>query len=320
MSELDALDALDELLRKTSRTFALSIPLLPEPTRREVTIAYLLFRIADTFEDASHWSAASRIQALSDFSGLLREPSPEAIRRLSAGWVAAGPSPHAGYVELVAETPFVLEAFFALSDAAIGPIRDFVVDSAAGMARFVARTSEQGELRLHDLSELRDYCYMVAGLVGEMLTELFVVGAPKLLPIAPYLRERARLFGEGLQLVNILKDSEADAKEGRGYLPARVDKAEVFALARRDLAAAAEYILALQRAGAPRGFVAFTALPVELAWAALDRVERHGPGSKISRLRVFRINQRLNRALDRNLPAVRVPVGAEVEAGTASSG
>ncbi len=44
---------LEELLIKTSRTFALSIPLLPEPTRREVTVAYLLFRIADTLEDGS---------------------------------------------------------------------------------------------------------------------------------------------------------------------------------------------------------------------------------------------------------------------------
>ena len=30
-----------DLLEKTSRTFALSIPVLPEPTRKEVTLAYL---------------------------------------------------------------------------------------------------------------------------------------------------------------------------------------------------------------------------------------------------------------------------------------
>ena len=42
---------LDGLLLKSSRTFALSIPLLPDPTRREVTVAYLLFRIADTFTE-----------------------------------------------------------------------------------------------------------------------------------------------------------------------------------------------------------------------------------------------------------------------------
>jgi hypothetical protein len=67
---------------------------------------------------------------------------------------------------------------------------------------------------------------------------------------------------------------------------------------------AGEYISALQAAAAPRGIVAFCALPVELAWATLERVEARGPGSKISRLEVFAIKKRLDRALDANEPAV----------------
>ena len=43
----------DDLLQKTSRTFAITIPMLPMPTRQEVGVAYLLFRIVDTFEDAT---------------------------------------------------------------------------------------------------------------------------------------------------------------------------------------------------------------------------------------------------------------------------
>ena len=39
---------LDDLLEKTSRTFALAIPLLPTPAREAVGLAYLLFRVADT--------------------------------------------------------------------------------------------------------------------------------------------------------------------------------------------------------------------------------------------------------------------------------
>ncbi len=61
---------LKELLEKTSRTFALSIPVLPEPTRRQVMIAYLLFRIADTFEDAAHWPPERRRGALGQFEAL----------------------------------------------------------------------------------------------------------------------------------------------------------------------------------------------------------------------------------------------------------
>jgi len=63
---------LDDLLEKTSRTFALSIPMLPEPTRRHVGIAYLLFRIADTFEDAALWPRDRRVAALGDLETLLR--------------------------------------------------------------------------------------------------------------------------------------------------------------------------------------------------------------------------------------------------------
>jgi farnesyl-diphosphate farnesyltransferase len=293
---------LDDLLEKTSRTFALSIPVLPEPTRREVMIAYLLFRIADTFEDAAHWEPDARIAALSDFERLLESYSRPEAERLSRDWVARNVAHHPGYQELMAEVPFVLDAFFALSPGAVPPIRTHVLRSAKGMASIVGRTRE-GALTLHSIRELQDYCYIVAGIVGEMLSELFLLDRPDLAGIAPFLRERAATFGEALQLVNILKDSAVDAEEGRRYLPAEVPKSEVFAIARKDLGVAGEYIRALQSSGAPRGLVEFTALPVQLAWAALERVERHGPGSKVSRPEVFLITQRLKKALDRNEPA-----------------
>ena len=139
-----------------------------------------------------------------------------------------------------------------------------------------------------------------------MLTELFLLERPALSGIAPDLRERAATFGEALQLVNILKDSAVDAEEGRRYLPASVPRADVFALARRDLGIAGDYIRRLQAAGAARGLIEFTALPVQLAWAALERVERKGPGSKVPRPEVFLITQRLKKALDRGEPAVPV--------------
>jgi farnesyl-diphosphate farnesyltransferase len=297
---------LEDLLEKTSRTFALSIPVLPEPTRRQVMIAYLLFRIADTFEDAAHWPPDQRTQALTEFRALLNNPSSIEARRLSAKWNAAGPSPHAGYRELIAEVPFVLEAFWALDPAAVAPVRAHVIRSAEGMAAFVSRT-HAGTLVLTGLKDLRAYCYVVAGIVGEMLTELFLLGREPLLGIAPFLRERAGLFGEALQLVNILKDSAVDTAEGRRYIGPGLDRTEVFALARRDLDKAAEYILALQRAGAPRGIVGFTALPAELARASLNRIERSGPGAKLTRPEVLGIAERLHRTLDRNEPAVQAP-------------
>ena len=294
---------LEDLLEKTSRTFALSIPVLPEPTRGEVMIAYLLFRIADTFEDAAHWPAERRIEALEEFQDLLIDYSRDRAERLSQKWTRTDPAQHAGYRELIREVPFVLECFFALDPQAVSSVRGHVTRSAEGMARFVAR-SRGGVLRLDDLDDLHRYCYVVAGIVGEMLTDLFLLKRERLVSIASNLRKRAAAFGEALQLVNILKDASVDLSEGRRFLPSRVPRSKVFALARRDLQTAADYTLALQEAGAPRGVVEFCALPAELAWATLDKVEREGPGSKISRLEVFAIKQRIDRALDRGEPVM----------------
>ena len=155
------------------------------------------------------------------------------------------------------------------------------------------------------------YCYVVAGIVGELLTDLFILHSDALAPVADYLTERAALFGEGLQLVNILKDSSSDATEGRNYLPAAAERIEVFALAREDLRAAAEYTLAVQKAGGPDGVVLFTGLPLELAWATLDRVEKDGPGAKLSRPEVFQIHTRLTAAVEAGRPAVIIRSSSE---------
>jgi farnesyl-diphosphate farnesyltransferase len=304
--ELKPTADLDDLLVKSSRTFALSIPLLPEPTRREVTVAYLLFRIADTFEDAARWPREERCRALEDFIRLLHDPDGEEVARLTTAWRATPPIDHAGYLELLEATPSVLEAFAALSPAARHQVRLHTERTAEGMADFVSRGTPEGSLLLTTLADLRAYCYVVAGIVGEMLTELFIIGHRSLEPMARDLRQRAAAFGEGLQLVNILKDSEADGSEGRIYVPRSVPRQTLFSLAREDLDRAAEYTTIIQEAHSPRGVVAFNALPILLARATLDHVELAGPGAKITRNEVFEIVTRLNADLDAGRPAVVV--------------
>jgi farnesyl-diphosphate farnesyltransferase len=280
---------LDTLLAKTSRTFALSIGFLPESLRREVMIAYLLFRVADTLEDADLWHRDVRAQALDDFARVLDQADPAAVEPLSRRWLDPAPVKHAGYLELLAHARLVLESFEALPEANREVIRKSLLGTITGMKGFLGGADGKA-LRLGSLEELRSYCHVVAGIVGEMLTALFLLHEPALakVGVGAFLEERAGAFGEALQLINILKDRDDDAAEGRHYLPAGVPLNEVVALARRSLQAAEEYTAAIQQAAGLQ-VLGFNLLLVRLARASLDRVEQNGPGAKISRLEVLAI-------------------------------
>jgi farnesyl-diphosphate farnesyltransferase len=280
---------IEDLLQKTSRTFALTIPFLPAPTRSEVELAYLLFRIIDTFEDARLWTPQRRVDTLMRFGDLL-EREPAASQALADECAAEPPVTHEGYLELLAKMPFVLGAFAAVRAPARATIRRHVVRSAERMAGWVRRCDPaDGKLALLTLDDLRDYCYSVAGIVGEMLTELYLLGRPELDPVAGELRAGAAEFGEGLQLVNILKDAQRDEEEGRTYLPKMAKLEDVFALADGDLQTASRYVEILRGAGAESGLVAFNASISKLAIANLEILRTRGLGAKLSRLDVARI-------------------------------
>ena len=210
---------------------------------------------------------------------------------------------------LVAATPEVLGALADLDVETRAAVIHHARRTAQGMRTFVERSDARGGLRLASLPELRSYCYVVAGIVGELLTDLFVLHSPEAArhEIERALRDNAVAFGEGLQLVNILKDATDDARDGRAYLPADTPRSELLSLARHDLHRAVRYVSALQVAGAPRGYVEFTALPVILAFATLDVVAHEGPGAKLSRATVLEAVRALDERLDAGLPAVGAP-------------
>jgi farnesyl-diphosphate farnesyltransferase len=287
---------IDSLLSKTSRTFALTIPLLPSPTRAEVEIAYLLFRIIDTFEDARLWTPQHRVDALARFSALL-ENEPEASVPLVKECEREPPVSHEGYLELLSKMPFVLGVFSAVRAPARACIRKYVRRSADRMAGFVRRCDGDGRLELLTLQDLGEYCYSVAGIVGEMLTELYLLERPQLDPIAAELRSGAAEFGEGLQLVNILKDASRDAEEGRSYLPKYASLEDVFGMAEHDLETATRYVELLRGAGVEPGLVGFNASISKLAIANLEILHSRGLGAKLSRLDVARIQAEVLRSM-----------------------
>jgi farnesyl-diphosphate farnesyltransferase len=276
---------LSTLLDRTSRTFALTIPLLDEPLATDVGLAYLLFRIADTLEDAPLWGRDVRMAALDSFGEWL--VGEDAERRWLQAVEKKPPTDDAGCLALLARAEGVrMSVAQRGEDLALAMTMD-VVRTSSKMAEFVARQTDAGGLVLRDLPDLREYCYAVAGIVGELLTEMFLKRDPALEPERDALMDLAPAFGEGLQLVNILKDAPSDAREGRMYLPPGVDRAEVMALARTDLARAVDYVNVLKLAGASSHVRTFCELPVKLAEATLDRLEEGA--TKLSRDEVMKI-------------------------------
>ena len=293
---------IDDLLQKTSRTFALAIPLLPEPTRNQVGIAYLLFRIADTFEDAVLWPRERRLAAL-DRLGELLDRDPSAAEAFCLECLREPPVDHPGYRELVARMELVLRDFGALPLPARVAVRRHLIRSIGGMKQFVRRSDQRNGLILSNIDDLREYCYSVAGIVGEMLTELYLLDRPELASSAEELRDRAASFGEGLQLVNILKDAPADAQEGRVYLPPGVELRAVIDVAGQALTAAEEYVDLLRRAGTAAGLVSFNAFIAGLARMNLQILAARGVGAKLSRAEVASVAAEVARELAPSAPS-----------------
>lgn len=281
-----------DLLHKTSRSFALSIPVAPERERDAMTVGYLLFRIADTFEDCTHAPVEDRVTGLRAFADALSSPEDAAARASLSAHATSLPERDPGYRELMASCGLVFDGLANLHCGAAEIVASHAARTALGCVDWIRRTDERGVFRLRSMAELQAYCYTVAGIPGEMLCELFLLGRPELAAVASELRSRAVVFGEAMQLVNILKDAALDSTEDRVFLPADVSTESVLALARCDLAVARQYVRLLEQPGVDRGVVGFHAITAGLAEAALEVTEARGSGAKMSRRRVAGVFQR----------------------------
>jgi len=98
------------------------------------------------------------------------------------------------------------------------------------MCRGMDRFQPGGARGLENVRELSEYCYYVAGVVGEMLTELFCDSAPEIEARRNQLQQKAVSFGLGLQMTNILKDIWEDLERGFCWLPRDIFAAHGFDL------------------------------------------------------------------------------------------
>jgi len=203
-----------EILADVSRTFALTIPQLPAALRGVVTNAYLLCRIADTIEDEPGlaFEEKQRFHALFidvvDGAG-----SPEAFsRELTPLLTASSPAER----NLVGHTPLVLQMTRRYGPRQRAALSRCIAVMCEGMPRFQRSASLDG---LADIAEMREYCDVVAGVVGETLTELFCAYAPDMARRRDPMLDLGVSFGRGLQMTNILKDFWEDHDRGVCWLP-----------------------------------------------------------------------------------------------------
>lgn len=214
LSEND-LAAQTKLLAGVSRSFAFTIPQLPGSLRHAVGNAYLLCRIADTIEDDPDLPLSQKQHFFEHLPAVVADvEDPESFgRELGAGLSSAI---GAGERELVASFAQVMHINRALPESQRRALARCVGIMTRGMMEFQAGRSLTG---LADVPQLQRYCYCVAGVFGEMITELFCNYNPRIDERRDALMPLAVSYGQGLQMTNILKDLWEDRSRGVCWLP-----------------------------------------------------------------------------------------------------
>ncbi len=205
----------DRILPAVSRTFALTIPQLAPRLRTVIANAYLLCRIADTIEDerslpgdlkqAFHHRFTRVVGSGEDPTTFARELAP----LLNGNTLAAER-------DLVLHTPDIIEVSGGFNTTQRESLARCIGIMCAGMPRFERKASTAG---LSDVREMDRYCYYVAGIVGQTLTDLFCDYSPRIAEQRGAMSALDVSFGQGLQMTNILKDFWEDRERGVCWLP-----------------------------------------------------------------------------------------------------
>jgi farnesyl-diphosphate farnesyltransferase len=294
-----------EIFPAVSRTFALSIRLLPGELGDAVRYAYLICRIADTIEDEPKLPADEKASLLDLLSICFDDAAAPGVLTARAATLEGD----VRHLRLVQHTDLVFVAFRGLPAPTRQHVRHWVQEMIAGMRKFVLAYPRG--IRIQSLGEYKEYCYYVAGTVGFLLTDLWHDYVPSIdARRHAVLRDHCQAFAQALQTVNILKDVARDAEhENAIYIPEELLRrhgsaqttilsldratqnqaalAPLMELAWRDLDQATAYLLAIPR----RAFAIriACALPLLFAYATLRDLTRR-PGA-LARREVVKISR-----------------------------
>lgn len=288
------------LLKRVSRSFYLSLRLLPGPMREGAGLAYLLARATDSIADSSAADTQLRLAALDDFAmaSSAGDLSTDRLRILANGLDDPAEA------ELLQRAPELLRHLEALDSDQQALIQNLITTIISGQTLDLKVFGSASAARIQvfgDVEAIEDYTYRVAGCVGAFWTRLalLTVGGHCMGGDAQEQIRRAVAYGKGLQWVNILRDLPADLRLGRCYLPV-VDPADREQLLRmhqrqcrhaRALVEEGMNYSAVLRHGRLR---TASVLPALLAIETLDRLAPAGwdqleTGVKIGRGAVYRL-------------------------------
>jgi len=249
-----------ELLKSVSRSFYLSLTVLPSAVRPAIGLAYLLARAADTIADTRLIDRHLRITHLLALRAELDVAEPGRLDAIVAA--TRGVQSLDAERTLLERLPDCLAAYRALLADDRRRVRGVLETIIEGMTEDLSRfpgEDEGGLAALVTRAELDRYTYLVAGCVGEFWTEVHVAHRPRLRHWDPEKMTALGIrFGKALQLTNVLRDIPRDLRQGRCYLPSH-DLA-LLGLEPRDLLD-------------PKAGPALRPLLVELVNVALDHYE-----------------------------------------------
>jgi farnesyl-diphosphate farnesyltransferase len=216
-----ALDRLDDLLRRVSRSFYLSLRVLPRSLRVPIGLAYLFARGADTIADTALIPPRQRLIFLEQFRGLFRHF--DATQLVALRGALSGAPDNPAERELLGALDRCFAAFHACDRDDQARIGRLLLTLTQGMIMDLTIFPAEQDGRVGALDNRQDldrYTYYVAGCVGEFWTEMHVAHRRSLAAWdLEVMKARGICFGKGLQLTNILRDLAHDLRLGRCYLP-----------------------------------------------------------------------------------------------------
>ena len=212
------------MLASVSRSFSLTIRLLPEGLRAPIGVGYLLARSLDTIADTAAVPSEARLEHLRALQEMIKFGRDAELLRPLQKTFGRGQK-HEGEGELLRKLDSCLAWFEAQPPPDLWDLRRTLARIGYGQELDLIRFGEASAAQpmpLATAAELAEYTYLVAGSVGELWTRLCERHLPagwSALPFAEMLVLGKR-FGQGLQMVNILRDLPVDLAAGRCYLPA----------------------------------------------------------------------------------------------------